>query len=150
MNDFDFLIGSWDIANRRLREPLAGCTDWYEFPATSVAVRLLGGMANLDEMSMPTLGFSGVTLRLFNPEREEWSLYWISSRNPHIDTPVVGRFIDGVGTFFGDDTHDGRPIRVRFLWSQITPTSAHWEQAFSEDGEKTWETNWMNDLTRRT
>ncbi len=150
MNDFDFVIGSWDIANRRLREPLAGCTEWYEFPATAEAISLLGGLANIDEMSMPTLGFTGVTLRLFDPETEEWSLYWISSRNPRIEPPVVGRFVDGVGTFYGDDTHEGRPIRVRFIWSKITPTSAHWEQAFSADGEKTWETNWMNVLTRRT
>jgi hypothetical protein len=131
MNDFDFLIGSWDIANRRLTKALAGSTEWYEFPATSEAVRLLGGLGNMDEMSMPILGFSGVTVRLFD------------------ESPVVGRFVDGAGTFYGDDTHEGQPIRVRFLWSKITPTSAHWEQAFSADGEKTWETNWMIDLTRR-
>jgi hypothetical protein len=130
MNDFNFLVGSWDLANRRLKEPLAGSTEWYE-------------------MTMPTLGFSGVTLRLYNAKRDEWSLYWISSRRLVLDPPVVGRFEDGVGTFFGDDTHEGRPILVRYLWSKITPTSAHWEQAFSVDGGKTWETNWMNDLTRR-
>jgi hypothetical protein len=100
-------------------------------------------------MTTPTLGFSGVTLRLYNAERDEWSLYWISSRDPTIDTPVVGRFTDGVGTFYGDDTHEGQPILVRFLWSKITPTAAHWEQAFSTDGGTTRETNWMNDLTRR-
>lgn len=150
MNDFDFLVGSWDLANRRLKKALAACTEWEEFPATSECISLLGGAANLDELFMPSKGYSGVTLRLFNPEREEWSLYWISSRNPVIDTPVVGRFSNGVGTFYGDDTYEGQPIRVRFLWSNITPTSAHWEQAFSIDGEKTWETNWMNDLTRKS
>jgi hypothetical protein len=149
MNDFNFLVGSWDLANRRLKEPLTGSTEWYEFPSTSECISLLGDLANVDEMSMPTLGFSGVTLRLYNAERDEWSLYWISSRRLVLDPPVVGRFEDGVGAFYGDDTHDGRPIRVRFLWSKITPTSAHWEQAFSVDGGKTWETNWMNDLTRR-
>jgi hypothetical protein len=149
VNDFNFLVGSWDLANRRLKQPLAGCTEWYEFPSTSECISVLGGKGNIDEMSMPTLGFSGVTLRLYNADRDEWSLYWISSRNPFIDIPVVGRFTDGVGTFYGDDTHEGQPIRVRFLWSNITPTSAHWEQAFSNDGEHTWETNWMNDLTRR-
>lgn len=150
MNDFDFLIGSWDLANKRLKKALAGCAEWEEFPATSECISLLGGVANLDELSMPTKAYSGVTLRLFNREREEWSLYWISSRDPFIDTPVVGRFSDGVGTFYGDDTYEGQPIRVRFVWSNITPTSAHWEQAFSADDEQTWETNWTNDLTRRT
>jgi hypothetical protein len=148
--DFDFLVGTWDLANRRLKKALAGCTDWDEFPSSSTCSGLLGGAANLDEMSMPTKGYSGVTLRLYNAERDEWSLYWISSRDPFIDTPVVGRFTDGVGSFYGDDTHEGQPILVRFLWSAITPTSAHWEQAFSTDGGKTWETNWINDLTRRT
>ncbi|MGA8015184.1 MAG: hypothetical protein WCB85_04625, partial [Candidatus Dormiibacterota bacterium] len=70
-------------------------------------------------------------------------------RNPFIDLPQVGRFIDGVGDFLGDDTYEGQSIRVRFRWSNITANSAHWEQAFSADNEKTWETNWMNDLTRR-
>ena len=149
MNDFTFLVGSFDVVNRLLKKALAGCTEWEEFPATAKGISLLGGAAHLDELSMPTRGYSGITLRLFSPEREEWSLYWISSRNPFIDAPVVGRFSEGVGSFFGDDTYEGQPIRVRFLWSNITSTTAHWEQAFSIDGEKTWETNWMNDLTRK-
>jgi hypothetical protein len=149
MNNFNFLVGSWDLENRRLKQLLAGSTEWYEFPATSECISLLGGAGNLDEMSMPTLGYSGVTLRLYNAERDEWSLYWVSSRDPKIDTPVVGRFEDGVGTFYGDDTHEGQPIRVRFLWSKITPTSARWEQAFSTDGEETWETNWVMKFARR-
>jgi hypothetical protein len=32
--------------------------------------------------------------------------------------------------------------------SKITPNSAQWEQAFSEDGGKTWETNWIMELER--
>jgi hypothetical protein len=149
MNDFDFLVGTFDLENRRLTKALAGCTEWEEFPSTAAGGVVLGGMGHMDEMSMPTKGYSGVTLRLYSAEREQWSLYWISSRNPVIESPVVGRFVDGVGTFYGDDTYEGRPIRVRFLWSNITANSSHWEQAFSDDGEKTWETNWVNDLTRR-
>ena len=41
-----------------------------------------------------------------------------------------------------------KPIRVRFTWSKMTPASAHWEQAFSPDGGKTWETNWIMDMQR--
>src|SRR5712691_11246055 len=106
MNDFDFFVGSWDSVQKRLTKVLSGSAEWDdEFPGKSECVSLLGGAANLDEVSFPTKGWGGVTLRLFNPEQEEWSLYWISSRNPVIDTPVVGRFIEGVGDFFGDDTY---------------------------------------------
>jgi hypothetical protein len=150
MNDFDFFVGSWDSVQKRLQNILAGSTEWGdEFPGKSECVSLLGGAANLDEVSFPTKGWAGVTLRLFNPEREEWSLYWISSRNPVIDPPVVGRFIEGVGDFFGDDTYEGQRIRVRYRWSNITATTARWEQAFSVDNEKTWETNWIADFTRK-
>jgi hypothetical protein len=148
MNDFDFLVGSWDLANRRLRKALAGCTEWEEFPSTLWCKSLLGGVGNIDETTFPTKGYFGGTLRLFNREREEWSLYPLNSRNPIIDLPQVGRFVDGVGDFLGDDTYEGQSIRVRFRWSNITANSAHWEQAFSIDNETTWETNWMNDLTR--
>jgi hypothetical protein len=34
------------------------------------------------------------------------------------------------------------------MWSRITATSAHWEQALSSDGGKTWETNWIMEFQR--
>ncbi|MDP9866188.1 MULTISPECIES: hypothetical protein [Streptosporangium] len=148
MNDFDFLTGTWDVANRRLVKPLTGSTEWQEFPATSVARQAFGGAANIDEITFPSMGFSGLTLRLFDVEREEWSLHWASSRTGTLFPPVVGRFTGGTGEFYGDDTHEGAPVRVRFVWSEITATSARWEQAFSADGEKTWETNWIMELSR--
>ncbi|GAA4236290.1 hypothetical protein FHR32_000675 [Streptosporangium album] len=148
MNDFDFLTGTWAVANRRLTTLFAGSTDWDEFPATSVARPVFGGAANVDEITFPTRGFSGFTLRLFDVQREEWSLYWASSRTGTLFPPVVGRFAGGRGEFYGDDTHEGMPIRARFIWSEITPVSARWEQAFSADGEKTWETNWVMELTK--
>jgi hypothetical protein len=46
------------------------------------------------------------------------------------------------------DAHEGRTILVRYVWSNITPTSAHFEQEFSTDGGKTWEVNWITDQTR--
>ena len=83
-----------------------------------------------------------------------WSIWWVNSRDGRLQPPVHGRFdAERLGTFYGDDTHDGTPdgtpVRVRYLWSRITPVSARWEQAFSVDGEQTWETNWIMDLTRR-
>ncbi|GAA3444915.1 hypothetical protein [Planomonospora venezuelensis] len=148
MSDFDFLIGSWNIANRKLVKPLSGSDEWEEFPSTAVVRPMFGGAANIEEITFPTRGSSGLTLRLFDVEREEWSLYWGSSVTGTLFPPVVGRFTDGRGEFYGDDAHEGAPIRARFVWSEITENSARWEQAFSADGEKTWETNWIMEFTR--
>ncbi|MFD1322185.1 hypothetical protein [Micromonospora sonneratiae] len=150
VGDFDFLVGTWEVANRRLLRPLTGSTEWDEFPGTAVChAPLFDGAANLDEIIFPTKGFRGLTLRLFDPQRQEWSLNWANSRTGRLEPPVVGRFgDDGTGRFHGDDTYDGTPIRCRFVWSRITSTSARWEQAFSTDGEQSWETNWVMTMTR--
>lgn len=150
-HDFDFLVGTWDVAQRRLKGPLTSSTVWEEFDSTQVCWQLLDGVGNLDEVRAPSVGLVGITLRLFDTDRQEWSLYWASKKfGGPLEPPVVGRFTDGVGRFYCDDTYDGTPIRVRYIWSDITPTSARWEQAFSTDGEKTWETNWTTLHTRRS
>jgi hypothetical protein len=148
LNDFDFLAGTWDVVNRRRTDYLDETSEWEEFPGVSQASRHFRGAASFDEIDFPTLGVTGMTLRLHDPEREEWSLYWASSRDGRLQPPVVGRFTDGTGEFYGDDTFEGKDIRVRYLWSGITADSAHWEQAFSVDGEKTWVTNWHMQFTR--
>lgn len=145
--DFDFLHGSWTIANRKLRERLIGSDDWEEFTSTSEVRGLFDGQGNIDEILMPD-GTAGLTLRLFDTEREEWFLHWSNSMTGKLFPPTIGRFADGVGTFYGDDTEGDVAVRVRFIWSRVTPRSARWEQAFSTDGGETWETNWYMDLTR--
>jgi NIPSNAP len=105
-------------------------------------------MGNVDELRFPTRGWAGATLRLFNPESRRWSIYWINSRDGLLQPPVHGSFQAGVGVFFGDDVDEGRPVRVRFRWTVLSDKRAHWEQAFSTDGEKTWETNWTMDFRR--
>jgi hypothetical protein len=147
MGDFDFLTGSWNVHNRRLTKRLVGSDEWIEFTAPAVCWPLFDGMANVDEITFPD-GTRGLTLRLFDQEREEWSLYWASSGNGTLFPPVVGRFKDGRGVFYGDDTEGGTPVRVRFIWSDITPNSVRWEQAFSVDGGATWEVNWTMHFTR--
>ena len=146
--DFDFYVGTWAIHNRRLRKPLAGSSEWYEFEATSEARMVLAGTGNFDEFEAPSEGISGLTLRLFDPKGDEWSLYWASSRGGPLDPPVVGRIDGDRGEFFADDEYEGQPIRVVYVWSEITPSSARWEQAFSPDGGETWETNWIMESTR--
>ncbi|GLW08072.1 hypothetical protein Misp01_32020 [Microtetraspora sp. NBRC 13810] len=149
MNDFDFLAGTWDVANRWRTDFLDETSACKEFPGVSRATRHFGGGASFDEIDFPTKGFSGLTLRLFDVEREEWSLYWSSTRTGLLYPPVVGRFHDGRGEFHGDDTHDGKDIRARFVWSDITAGSVRWEQAFSVDGGTTWVSNWIMEFTRR-
>ncbi|RKN21322.1 hypothetical protein D7147_11200 [Micromonospora musae] len=149
MNDFDFLVGTWDIVNRRLTKRHVGSDEWDEFPSVKVARRFFDGAGSFDEITFPTKDFSGATVRTFNPASGEWSIYWMNSAKGVVETPpLVGRFVDGVGTFYADDVDEGRPIRCRFIWSEITATSARWEQAFSTDGGRTWETNWIMEFTR--
>jgi hypothetical protein len=93
-------------------------------------------------------GFEGGALRLFDPATAQWSIYWFDNVVHRLLPPVHGRFAHGVGEFFGTNEHDGRPVQVRFRWSGITEHSARWEQAFSDDGGDSWETNWVMDFTR--
>ncbi|GGW94387.1 hypothetical protein [Streptomyces lomondensis] len=147
-HDFDFFHGDWEVLHRRRTDFLDPDSGWDEFSGTSRCRPLFDGTANLDEIDMPHLSAKGATLRLFDPETERWSLNWASSITGTLFPPVFGRFESGRGRFYGDDTHDGKDVRVRFVWSGISPTTARWEQAFSVDGGETWLTNWTMDFTR--
>ncbi len=148
-HDFDFFHGQWSIRNERLKERLARCQEWEEFEARGGCRPLLGGLGNIDDfLTVDRGGYQGMTLRLFQPATKEWSIYWASNRDGVLEPPVVGRFVDGVGRFFGRDQHAGTPVLVRFVWSRITATSALWEQAFSTDEGETWEENWRMHMTR--
>jgi hypothetical protein len=81
---------------------------------------VLGVLGNVDELALPTKGWSRLTLRLFDPQLKQWSIYWVNSRDGIMQPRVVGGFNDGVGAFYCDDVDEGRPIRVRYLWSHIT------------------------------
>ncbi|MCA2219622.1 hypothetical protein [Nonomuraea aurantiaca] len=149
MNDFDFLSGSWNVINRRLVKPLTGSDEWDEFPGTSVASRHFDGAASFDEIKCPTRGFSGLTIRIFNPDTKQWSIYWASTSRGALDTsPMVGAFDGDRGEFYGEEQHEGASVRCRFIWTVHAPDSCRWEQAFSADGGQTWETNWTMDFTR--
>ena len=146
--DFDFLLGSWNVANRMLRRRLAGSDDWEEFAATAVVRPILDGLGNEDVFRTEhDGGFVGMSFRFFDPEKRRWSIYWADSRRPgELDPPVVGCFGGDLGVFHGEDVHRGRPVLVRFTWSRVTTESPRWEQAFSDDGGRTWETNWVMDF----
>ena len=148
-NDFDFVHGAWRVRHRQLLERLAGCGEWIEFDGTMEATPILGGLGNFDRnvIDLPGGRYEASTLRLFRPDTRQWSLHWIDGRDPKIDPPLYGTFKDGVGTFFGDDSFGGRPIRLRFLWERPSPTTARWNQAFSADGGATWEINWIMEFS---
>jgi hypothetical protein len=152
MHDFDFLNGSWNVHNRFLKGRLRGSTEWIEYDGTLALELLLNGLANIDRYRATREGATveGVSLRLFNPQTQEWSIYWADNvRAGVLLPPMVGTFKDGVGEFFGDEAVDGRRVLCRFRWSRTNTASPQWEQAFSPDGGQTWETNWIMTFTRQ-
>lgn len=149
-NDFDFFHGRWNVAHRRLRNRLAGDSSWDEFAGRCTCLPIVGGLGNVDDnvLDLPGGRYRAATVRLFDPSTSTWSICWIDSRVMRFDPPLRGRFENGTGIFFGDDVFDGRPIRVRFLWVATGPDGPRWEQAFSDDGGQSWETNWTMRFTR--
>ena len=150
LHDFAFQTGDWNVRHRKLRQRLAGSDDWYEFGGTCRGWEMLGGAGNVDDhwLDDPAGAYAAATVRRADPATGIWTIWWIDLRFPGLAAPLDGRFEDGIGTFFGKDEWQGRPIDMRFIWSRITPTSARWEQAFSADGGASWETNWIMDFTR--
>lgn len=151
VHDFDLFFGTWHAEHRRLKVRLASNKEWVTFDGTQVRTPLLGGQANIDDniFNAPTGSYRGLTLQCYAPKTRMWSVWWLDGRDPaELNAPLIGAFRGGVGTFVMDDTFKGEPIKVRFIWSEITATSHKWEQAFSADGGKTWETNWVTQYTR--
>ena len=147
IQDFNFLAGHWDVSNRRLAQRGVGSQIWNEFPASMSARLHLSGLVNTDEIHFSTQGWSGMTLRVFDLERRQWSIYWINSAEGVLSPPVIGGFEGARGEFYGDDHDEGRPVKVRFIWTRHGVDAARWEQAFCYDGG-TWETNWIMEFTR--
>jgi len=147
-HDFDYFAGGWTTAQRRLKTRGAGASDWEEFPGTLCMTPYLDGLATVDELVFPTKGWAGLTLRAFDVEKQQWAIYWVSSKTGRLDTPVLGGFNGARGEFYGDDVDGGRAVRVRYAWTKLDADHAHWEQAFSYDRGATWEVNWTAEFTR--
>jgi hypothetical protein len=152
LHDFDFLVGQWRVHHRQLKDRLADSHEWTEFEGSLITRRLMDGWANVGDnvFKMPGGEVRGVSLRSYDPKTGQWSVWWLDGRDPsaNLGAPIKGRFENGVGTFYSEEMLRGKPIRVRVTWSRITSTSARWEQAFSADGGKRWETNWSSDFAR--
>jgi hypothetical protein len=149
-HDFDFAIGTWKTHVSRRLHPLTGSSSWIEFDGTVVTRKVWNGLANLEEIEadQPTGHTELLALRLYNPKSHQWSLNGTSSNEPSLSSPPIGEFKDGRGVFVDQEPFNGRMILVRDVFSEITADSHHMEQAFSDDGGKTWEANWVATLTR--
>lgn len=154
VHGFDFYEGRWVVHNRKLTNMLdPTCEEWIEFDAVSDCWITLGGLGNFDTFDVADMpgatgtsagAFKGMTMRLYEPDRDVWKIWWASTSRPgRLDPPVEGRFVDGRGVFECDDELDGVPIVVRFVWSEITWDTARWEQEFSFDSGATWVKNWV-------
>jgi hypothetical protein len=149
-HDFDFLLGRWKYHLKRLENPLTGSTSWIEFDGSGECRPIWSGKAQLDTLDVngPTGHIEGLTLRLYDPESRQWSLYWANAARGRLDAPTIGSFKDGRGEFYDQESYRGRTILVRYVWTGTTSKSPHFEQSFSDDGGKTWEVNWITDQSR--
>jgi hypothetical protein len=152
-HDFDFLVGTWKFHLKRLVRRLAGSTEWVEFDGTTVCRKVLDGRGEVEEVNVESadkhIHIQGLALRLYNPQSRQWSIYWANAADGLLEqNPMVGQFNNGRGEFYNQQSYEGRAIYARFVWSDVTTNSPHFEQAFSADGGKTWETNWITDQTK--
>lgn len=148
--DFDFILGDWTVKHRRLKSRLTGCDEWIEFEGLSSTVKILGGFGNMEDnlLSFPEGPFRAAAMRSYCPKTAAWSIWWLDGRYPaQLDTPVVGSFSDHIGSFFAEDVLNGQPIKIRFIWTGTPGQNPRWEQAFSNDGGTTWETNWTMEFS---
>jgi hypothetical protein len=149
-HDFDFEIGTWKTHVKRRLKPLTGSTTWVEMDGVTVVRKVWNGRGNIVELEADTPNgrFQGMSLRLYNPQSRQWSLHYANASDGMLGVPTIGEFRNGRGEFYSQETLNGRAILVRFVISEITPDSCHFEQAFSDDGGKTWEVNWIAADTR--
>lgn len=149
--DFDFIVGDWRVEHRRLNARLSNCADWTDFVGLSSTSKILGGFGNLEDniLHFPEGSVRAVAMRSYCRKSGQWSIWWLDGRSPtQLDTPVVGKFDNHIGLFFADDILDGKAIKVRFTWTATPGVNPRWEQAFSNDAGRTWETNWRMEFSR--
>lgn len=149
--DWNWLTGNWDVWHRRLKKRLAGNDEWDEFAGKSAFWHTLGGLGNIDDnlLHLPAGTYRAVSLRAFDPQTRKWAIWWLDGRTAaQLEPPVMGGFTGDGGEFIGTDTFEEKPVLVRFRWHEVHGKRPHWDQAFSPDGGKNWETNWRNYFTR--
>ena len=149
-HDFDFEFGSWKATVRRLRDPFSEQKQWVEYTGPSIVRPVWHGRANLGEIELsgPAGKIQGSSFRLYDPATHEWRIHWTNANDGLIGSAMVGGFRDGRGEFYNQETIGTHTVLVRFIFSGITPRTFKLEQAFSSDGGKTWEANWLASFER--
>ena len=152
IKNFDFLIGKWNVLNKRLKERLINSNEWIEFPAEMETKPFLNGLGLMDEMKSSHFGddFIGFSIRMVNPKTNIWTIYWADTSNPenYLKEQVVGGFENGIGEFYGKEYYQGKEYKLRFTWKKESANTAQWEQAYFDELKNEWETNWTMEFTR--
>ncbi|HEX8805367.1 MAG TPA: hypothetical protein VF741_00405, partial [Candidatus Aquilonibacter sp.] len=150
-HDFDFEFGAWTATLKMQPNPLSGSNVWVTLGGTSIVHKLWDGRGNYGELEVGNsrAHIEALTLRLFDAKAQMWNVYFANSKSGALDaTPMVGRFDDSRGVFYNTEPYNGKMIRVRFVFSDITPTAFTFTQYFSADSGKTWEPNWIATFVR--
>jgi len=139
LHDFDFVIGHWNVHLRKLLHPLTGSTEWVEYEGTSVMTKIWDDRANMEDFKVTSLDkrlhMDAQTLRLYNPETHQWSIYLAYAAKGQLPMPpVVGSFKDGRGEFFDAENFDGRAIIVRYVWTHPRRRPRTWNSRFRPTG----------------
>jgi len=146
---FDFWVGEWDVNLRTLQDD----NSWKESRSGRAKIyRILDGRAILElwDENTPGDGIRGYSLRFFDPGREKWKLFlnWPGDNTSGTST-LSGSFRHGRGEFFAPlAAADGAQTISRYTFSDIAPDRLRWDDAFSNDGGRTWRGNWIMEFSR--
>ncbi len=148
-HDFDFEFGNWK-AVLRLRAPLSTSDNWTQFTGTSTVTPIWGGLANYGILDLHhgNRHLQGLTLRLYQPDSRQWYLRFSNSKDGKLGVPAVGGFSNGKGIFYDTEALNGKPVNVRFVFSDIRPKSFRFQQSYSDDGGATWIVDWDSTFER--
>lgn len=151
VHDFDFEFGStWTAHLRLLGHRLVGAHDWIDFHGTLLTHKLWTGQGNMSELVV-TNGKSNIVggaLHLYNPDTRQWSVWFANAITGTLGVPSVGHFENGRGLLYDREAYNGRMVYVRQIFSNVSPHTFDFDQAFSADNGKTWETNLTIRYTR--
>jgi hypothetical protein len=150
--DFEFLIGRWDVVHQRRLRTAAAVPCWERFKSRCVVTPILGGVGQIDDHALDRSSGENhlATLRLYDPREDLWSIRSMVGRSPTLAEPAHGRFLDGVGVFYGAEVVGGELAKVRLTWSSLTRRTATWTRACRTDGGPGWETDWIMQYLRRS
>ena len=140
-HDFDFDLGVWKTDIVRRVHPLTGSQETVHMTGTVKISKLWNGKAQVEEIEADGpkgSHWEGMTVFLYDPKARQWSMNFASGSVGKMTPPMVGSFQDGSIQLYGSDTFDGRPVKIRAVWSDFKPTSHTYREFVSADGGATW------------